>query len=266
MLDDIQAMAGFYATRTGRNAAAAINRRLAGFWPDLRNQRLLGLGYTAPFLPTWRRQVRHHVDAVTAHALANLRSSCIVQDDQLPFPDALFDRVLLVHAVETATDLTRMLRAVQRLLRDDGRLLLVVPNRTGLLAHGERTPFGDGAPFSVGRVERLLARSLFRIERLEGALFLPPGEGRVPVLAGSVAERLGRHVSPRLSGVLIAEAVKDIGGAVPLPVGSAVRSLRRRLLPVAARLPVPPPRTAPRTVPGAAAAADAVPDAVPGAA
>ena len=235
MLDDVQGMAGFYATRHGRRTAVAVGRRLRAFWPDLRGQRLLGLGYAAPFLMPWRRHTSHCVDAVCGTASRN-RASCLVQDDQLPFPDGLFDRILLVHLVEHAANVTRTLRAVQRVLRDDGRLLLVVPNRTGLLAHSERTPFGEGAPFSSGRISRTLARSLFRVERIEGALFLPPVGIRGATLVAAAVDRLGHRATPGLSGVLIVEAVKDIHAALPVPAAATGRQLVRRLLPVPARL------------------------------
>ena len=99
--------------------------------------------------------------------------SCTVEEDTLPFPDLCFDRVLLVHGLEAAENARRMLREVWRVLKDDGRLLVVAPNRVGLWAHAESTPFGHGQPYSPGQVGRLLAASLFRVERRDTALYLP---------------------------------------------------------------------------------------------
>ncbi len=225
MLDDVQAVAAFYRTRRGRLVASLLRRRLRATWPDLSRQDLLGLGHTAPFLSLWRDQVRRCVNAVPSTGQVP-DASCLVQDDALPFADDAFDRVLMVHAVENASHVTRTLRAVWRTLRDDGRLLIVVPNRTGLWAHSESTPFADGAPCSTGRIERLLARSLFRIERMEGALYGPPADVRPLLRAGPALEAAGRFVTPRLAGVLVVEAVKDLYAAVP--VAGCPAAVRRR--------------------------------------
>jgi SAM-dependent methyltransferase len=127
---------------------------------------------------------------------------------------------------EFVAELVAVFREVRRVLRDDGRLLLVVPNRTGLWAHLDRTPFGHGQPYSRGQIERLLARHLFRAERREAALFVPPyGLGRIGSAAPAL-EGAGRTLCPRLAGVFIVEAEKDLFAAVP---AGAVR-LRRRVV------------------------------------
>ena len=226
MLDDVQAVAAFYRTTRGRLVASLLRRRLQATWPDLSRQDLLGLGHTAPFLSLWRDQVRRCVDAVPTSTGPLPDASCLVQDDALPFADDAFDRVLMVHAIETASNVTHTLRAVWRALRDDGRLLIVVPNRTGLWAHSESTPFADGAPCSTGRIERLLARCLFRVERMEGALYGPPADFRPLLRAGPALEAAGRFVTPRLAGVLVGEAVKDLYAAVP--VAGRPAAARRR--------------------------------------
>jgi hypothetical protein len=104
--------------------------------------------------------------------------------------------------------------------------MLVVPNRVGLWAHLDRTPFGHGQPYSRGQIERLLARHLFRVERREAALLVPPyGLGRMGSAAPAL-ERAGRVLCPRLAGVFIVEAEKDLFAALP---AGAVR-LRRQVL------------------------------------
>jgi alpha-ketoglutarate-dependent 2,4-dichlorophenoxyacetate dioxygenase len=43
----------------------------------------------------------------------------------------------------------------------EGRLLLIVPNRRGIWARLDSTPFGHGRPYSRGQLERLLGDALF---------------------------------------------------------------------------------------------------------
>ena len=232
MLDDVQAIADFYATGRGRLVATLLRRRLQEIWPDCSRQVVLGLGHTAPFLPVWRDQALDCIDAVpsgSAHAgMRHGRTACLVQDDALPFADGSLDRVLMVHAIENAANINRTLRAVWRAMRDDGRLLIVVANRTGLWAHTESTPFADGAPCSTGRIERVLQRNLFRIERMDGALYGPPASLRPMLRAGPLLEAAGRFVTPRLAGVLVVEAVKELYAGVPVMV-APVR-VRRRIM------------------------------------
>ena len=228
MRDDFQEVVDFYSSRGGRVAARLLRRRIGTVWPDLSRMRVLGLGHTQPFLSLWQREANlciageRHAPANT-HLLAS--ASCVVREDELPFPDLSFDRILLSHALETSLNAPRLLRAVWRTLKDDGRLLLVVPNRRGIWAHLEHTPFGQGAPSSKRQIERLLADAMFHVERTDGALWLPPADLRPLLRMGNLVETAGARIAPHLSGVLLIEAVKDVYAALP-----AGKRARRRVL------------------------------------
>nr|WP_321983712.1 methyltransferase domain-containing protein [uncultured Lichenicoccus sp.] len=229
MSDDFRVVSEFYASRGGRVAARLLRRQLAVLWPDLSRLHVLGLGHAQPFLSLWQRDAALCIAAETK-LLADTQhlgsATCIVDEQELPFPDLSFDRILLSHALETSASAPRLLRNVWRLLKDDGRLMLMVPNRRGLWAHRESTPFGQGAPWSRGQIDRLLAQSLFRVERSSGALWMPPADIRPVLRLGRVAERTGARLAPQLSGVLLIEAVKDVYAAMP----TARRAVRRVLV------------------------------------
>ena len=133
-----------------------------------------------------------------------------------------FDRVLLVHGLEVADHTRRLLREIWRVLDDSGRLLVVAPNRTGMWAHAESTPFGHGQPYSPGQVGRLLAGSMFRVERRATALFVPPSQRRVVWRGTRLWESVGHRLAPGLAGLTLTEAMKDIYAAMP------VEAARRR--------------------------------------
>ena len=222
MAADAHAAAEFYATTRGAVAARLLRERLALIWPNLAGQSVLGFGYTTPYLRHWREHTARCIAATPAQIGAarwpagqpNL--SCTVEEDYLPFPDLSFDRILLVHGLEAAEHARRMLREVWRVLKDDGRLLIVAPNRRGMWAHLESTPFGQGQPYSAGQVGRLLASSLFRVERRDSALFVPPTNLRLVLRSARLAETVGRRVMPTFGGVTITEAVKDVYAGLPL--------------------------------------------------
>jgi SAM-dependent methyltransferase len=232
MATDAHAAADFYGTRHGALAARLLRERLAGLWPSLAGQSVLGIGYATPYLRLWREAAARCIALTPAQigaarwpaGSANL--SCTAEEDALPFPDLCFDRILLVHGLEASENARRLLREVWRVLKDDGRLLVVAPNRSGLWAHVESTPFGQGQPYSPGQIGRLLAAAMFRIERRDTALYLPPTRRRLAQRGARLWESTGRRYVPRLAGVLITEAAKDLYAAVP--VKPAPR--RRRLV------------------------------------
>src|SRR5579883_246914 len=164
------------------------------------------------------RRALHRADAPgrCRDALADDRQglTCVAEEHALPFPDLSFDRVLLVHGLEAAENRRVLLREVWRVLKDDGRLLVLVPNRTGLWAYAESTPFGHGQPFSVGQIGRLLADSLFRAERSDAALYMPPTG--FMLRSAVYAERIGPRIAPGFGGVILVEALKDAYAALPL--------------------------------------------------
>ena len=102
------------------------------------------------------------------------------------------------------------------------QIALVAPNRRGLWAHAEHTPFGHGQPYSPGQVTRLLERHLFRAERRDSALYVPPFR---PFLRMAGAwETVGRAVWPaRHAGLAIVEARKELLAATPAGVGAVGR-------------------------------------------
>ncbi|MDG6095072.1 class I SAM-dependent methyltransferase [Acetobacter sp. AN02] len=226
---------GFYHTEFGQNVARVINARLRRFWPDLRGQSLLCVGYCAPFLVFPEPYVS--VSACFPECLAPGDGAgaggCIADAQSLPFQDLSFDRIILIHALETAASPDRLLRNAWQLLRDDGRLLIAVPARRGAWAWSDTTPFGRGRSYSGRQLTELLTRGLFHPERREKALTLPPFP---PLYRGRAAGFVERFSLPRAGGLLVAEAVKDMWSGLPaVPAGSrlkeAARHVRRRKRP-----------------------------------
>lgn len=171
--------ASFYASRRGQMAARLLGQRMAGFWPGGARGHMLGLGYALPFLPLWDRPEQPCFSArldtpVTREGEPWQGRDCVARGDSLPFDDLKFDRILMIHALETSEDKNTLLRQVWKVLKDDGVLLLIVPNRAGLWAHTDNSPFGQGTPFSRRQIDRWLANACFRAERHEDALYIPP--------------------------------------------------------------------------------------------
>ncbi len=227
MSHEVHGLGDFYSSPSGQVAARLLRRRLRALWPEARGQAVLGLGYASPYLRLWKDDAARCVCLVPSHLRpwrwprkAPSRTA-IAEEDALPFPDLSFDRVLLVHGLEAAENARRLLREAWRVLKDDGRLLVVVPNRLGLWALREATPFGHGQPYSAGQLEALLQRQMFRVERRDAALFVPPFRNRLLLRGAGAWERLGQAVAPRFAGLTLVEAQKDMFAGLPVDVATA---------------------------------------------
>ena len=241
MRHEVHGLRDFYATPAGLVAARLLRDRIRAVWPRLAGQAVLGLGYASPFLRAWRPGERHGparcVSLVPAHLpqwrwpRSAASRTAVGEGEALPFPDLMFDRILLVHGLEHAENARRLLREAWRVLKDDGRLLVVVPNRHGLWAHLERTPFGHGEPYSTGQLERLLRRQMFAVTRREAALYVPPFRTRMLLRSAGMWERLGSRLCPGFAGVTLMEATKDFSELIP--AGAVPAAARRRRVVVA---------------------------------
>lgn len=220
MRPQIPELRQFYATPLGACVRRFVGARLAELWPDLAGRPLLAVGYPLPFLPDAPEPAAVVAMFETQGAEpwpADGRSRvALVREDELPFPDAAFARVLLIHALENVRHPNRLLRESWRVLADGGRLLAVVPNRHGLWCWSDHTPFGSGRPFTLGQLDRLLANNLFAPTAEGAALWLPPVRSALARRLAGPVEHAGRRLAPHFAGVLLREAEKRIYAAPPV--------------------------------------------------
>ena len=222
MFDDVVDLKDFYDSHAGHVARQLIRLRLRQFWPDVRGQEILGLGYATPYLRQFKEEASRVVAVMPAaqgviHWPPEGPNVVALADEcDLPLPDYSVDRVLLVHCLENAEMLRPMLHEIWRVLRGEGRLLVVAPNRRGLWARFERTPLGHGHPYSQGQLSRLLRANNFTPLKTERALYLPPVRSRTLLRAAPAVERLGQRWFPTFGGVVVMEAGKQLYAVKPL--------------------------------------------------
>ena len=206
----------FYASTTGHVAQRIIRQNLRQMWPDVAGMDVLGVGYTTPYLGLFRPEAARTVAAMPARQgvlhwpPGEPGLTALVHESELPFPDLSMDRVLMVHAVESSEQLRHMLREVWRVLSDSGRVLIVAPNRRGIWARLERSPFAHGQPYSPTQLSRLLRDNMFTPIRSQAALYVPPSHTRLLLSAAPAWEQIGRRLFPGFGGVVMIEAAKEI--------------------------------------------------------
>jgi SAM-dependent methyltransferase len=220
MLFDAAGLASFYEEPMGQLTRRLILKRVRLAWPDLRGLRVLGYGFAVPYL----RPILGEAERVAAFMPAQQGVVAwpgqrplvaLGEEDALPFPDAMFDRVLMIHGLESAESVRLLLRQVWRVLAPGGRFLVVTPNRTSLWAQVERSPFAQGRPFTRGQLDQLMRQAMFVPERWDSALFVPPLRSRRFIRSGSGWERFGRRLWPGFAGVHLVDASKSLYALVP---------------------------------------------------
>ncbi|KQV35205.1 MULTISPECIES: class I SAM-dependent methyltransferase [unclassified Rhizobium] len=241
---DIVDLRQFYHSPLGRFAEQSIAMALSSVWARLPEERLVGLGYTIPYLDRFRTDTERTFAFMPAGQgavnwpVSELSSTALVFDEELPLPDSSIDRVLMVHSLEFAENPRETMKELWRVLAPGGRLVIVVPNRRGVWARMEHTPFGSGRPYSRGQLTSLLRETNFTPGATAEALFFPPSKHKTVLNLRSGFEKIGRSLWPVFSGVIIVEAQKRLYQGLPV----AARASRRVFVPVLAPHGVPTTR------------------------
>lgn len=242
MSTDVVDLRSFYASPLGHVARRFIGRSIVGFWDNVKGTRLVGIGYAVPYLTLLRDQAERALafmpatQGVVNWAATSGSASALVDPLLLPLDDASVDRVLLVHALESSENAEELLTECWRVLAPGGRLLLVVPNRRGLWARMDATPFGHGTPFSRRQIERLMRATLFSPEKWAEALFTPPLQRPSVLRSAALWEKVGTGLGLPFSGVHVIDATKQFYRRAPAKSKRAF-ALRHVLQP----LPAPAP-------------------------
>ena len=211
---DVLALQRFYASSLGDAARRAAARRLATLWPHADGLDVLGVGYPSPYLDRFRAGARRVVTMMPAAQGAEpwpagaLVATALSEEARLPFMDAVFVRVLMVHGLEECDAAPAMLREVWRVMAPEGRLVVIAANRWSLWAQSDISPFGYGRPYSRTQLASLLGDSMFEPVVSARALYVPPW--RWAAGAADAFERVGELVWPAQGGLVLMEAVKRL--------------------------------------------------------
>lgn len=222
MLLDASELQAFYETRLGQASAKFIRRRLRELWPSVRGEAVAGIGYAIPYLRPFRAEAARTLCLMPAQQGAqhwpphapNL--TALIDEAAIPLPDASMDRIIVAHLVENTESLRPLLRQIWRVLTPAGRVVFIVPNRTSLWAQFETTPFGHGRPFTRTQLHVLLADALFTPTATTSTLFMPPFGASWLLRSGTRWNAWGQTLWPKLAGVHMMEATKEVMSVAPV--------------------------------------------------
>lgn len=221
MQNDVLELRSFYKGPLGGIVRRLLTQRIRARWRSAQGRQVMGLGFAVPYIGMFRSEAMRlgalmpaNQGAVVWPSSGNVLS-VMVDEAALPLPDASVDDLLCVHCLEMAGRPGPLLREMWRVLTPEGRLLIVVPNRRGLWARFDTTPFGHGRPYSRGQIERLLVDALFTPLLWTSALYMPPMDRHWLLRWATAFERIGARLWPAFAGVIIVEARKELMGALP---------------------------------------------------
>ncbi|NOX73452.1 MAG: class I SAM-dependent methyltransferase [Alphaproteobacteria bacterium] len=229
-LDVVDLKAFYYRTRLGRVAQRAVRGRVREFWPSVKGETVAGFGFASPLLRPFLNEARRVISLMPApqgvmpwpDGQPNI--SLLTEETNWPLQTAFIDRLVVLHGLETSENPARLLDEIWRVMKPGGRVLFVVPNRSGLWSRRDVTPFGYGHPYSLRQLESQLKKHRFAPERHLAALYSPPSQKRFWLKVSPALERAGRAVSARIAGgVLLVEASKQIYAPTPKGLPEAVK-------------------------------------------
>lgn len=206
----------WYDTPQGRIVVRLVGEVMERWLRNRPSVKTLGIGYAQPYLDWIRPWIGHPWGAAPAEMGVALKQNsgknriALIRPDALPFPDQCFDRVVMTHLLEGAATPKSALREVWRVLAPGGRLLVMVPNRGGLWARRDVTPFGWGRPYSPSQLKQILLDSLLEPKQSCYALFFPPLKRGRSFRTASAWEKAGNRWFAPLGGVILCEAEKVV--------------------------------------------------------
>ena len=227
---DVYDLKAFYNGKIGRLVRRILQERILRFWPDAHSLRFMGCGYAVPYMRTFKSDAERTLAMVSPEMGAlhwpHDDKSCVAlaSGGALPIETNSIDRLLVIHALEHSRDVHADLNEFWRVLKSNGRMLVIAPNRSGMWAHAEWSPFGHGTPYSWSQLCRQLQDHMFIYERSEEALFLPPVQYSAFLKSAGFLEYVGANYLPIAAGLHMVEVSKQLYAKSDTGSGSAVHA------------------------------------------
>lgn len=229
MHHDIDQLRRFYYQRAlGRVVQRILRDRLTGRWDPAQcaGMTVAGYGFAAPMLRPYLGRARRVTalmpgpQGVMGWPAGMPNHAVLCDETAWPVETGSLDRLVMLHGLETSEHPRELLDEAWRCLGPGGRMMLMVPNRAGLWAASDRTPFGFGRAYTTGQVEAQMRRAGFSPDWHGSAVYIPPSDRRFWLGSAQFWERTGARISRVLiAGVILVELSKQTRA----PVGPGVR-------------------------------------------
>ena len=220
MHHDVGDLRRFYYQRAlGRVVQRILRDRLTARWaPDrCAGMNVAGYGFAAPMLRPYLATARRVTalmpgpQGVMGWPAGAPNHAVLCDETAWPIDTGHLDRLVMLHGLETSDHPAALLAEAWRCLGPGGRMLIMVPNRAGLWAASDSTPFGFGRSYTAGQLESQTRAAGFETEWQGAAVYVPPSDRRFWLRGAEFWERSGARISRVLiAGVVLAELSKQV--------------------------------------------------------
>ncbi len=229
MYRSIYDLKDFYNSDPGSHVRKILRQHIQEWWPDVKDQRVIGVGFAPPYLDMFLNSAERCFAVMPAgqgvypwpEDKRNL--TILAEESELPLETNSVDRILLIHSLEYAELLRSNLQELWRVLKSNGRLLVIAPNRLGFWARADWSPYGQGTPYSLDQLRWFLRDNLFVYERHKPALFMPPIRRQLAYRSAETLEKICPYIIPALGGVHMVEASKQLYAGMDIGSGSKIK-------------------------------------------
>ncbi|WBU59216.1 class I SAM-dependent methyltransferase [Paracoccus albus] len=209
----------YYSRALGRVAQRILRDRLVMNWPvdKASGMTVAGYGFAVPLLRPYLARARRVTglmpgpQGVMAWPSGLANHSVLCDETAWPLETGSVDRLVMLHGLETSDHPAALLTEAWRVLGPGGRMIVMVPNRAGLWARTDNTPFGFGRSYTAGQLERQAEAAGFVAERAGAAIYIPPSDRRFWLRGAIWWEKTGGRIASMLvAGVIWAEFSKQV--------------------------------------------------------
>ena len=217
-LDVIQLTEFYSGTELGRTTKQLINRVLETKVDTKNGSLTIGFGFACPFLENKMRDRENRnflllmpsEQGVIRWPEKSKSVTALVDEVSWPITTSAADLILISHGLEVSDNQDLLLQEVLRVLKDSGKLVIIVPNRTGFWARSDSTPFGYGKPYSISQLTALLQKNQFQIDSITPSLYGFPAKKGYWLKSLLLWEKVGKKLNSFfLGGLLVVEAKKN---------------------------------------------------------
>ena len=232
-LDVLDLRQFYYRTQLGRAAQKAVRDQVTRLWPadEVRGMTVAGFGFAVPLLRPYLEPAARVIglmpgqQGVMPWPAGQENVSVLCAETLWPLQAGQIDRLVLMHGLETSDHAAALMQECARVLAPGGRALFIVPNRSGLWARRDATPFGFGRPYTLPQLETQAKQAGFAPERHVTALYTPPSSKRTWLKASEWLERTGAKLPfVTAGGVILLEVSKQT--YAPTRAGRGIRVRR----------------------------------------
>ena len=225
MFYQIKQYEDFYNSREGRVVRHTLKKTLDPLFDGTKG-RVIGLGYASPYigknLSLFSAELYEDGARVNGYKGRDIDNISFAHLHRIPLETSSVDVIVMVHGLEYSFVPDEVLKDIFRVLKSEGKFILVVPNRAGLWTNVSWAPFGHGHPFSSTQLKSLLEKSNFKCERICSALYFPPFRKPFIYNMANILEKYGQSLLSAFGGVNVAVARKKTYATIKPSKGTAV--------------------------------------------